>query len=141
MIRLDVETRPKGQERARHAVRTDATGRRRVVTYTTAKTRAAADEIRAAWIAAGRPCVPDGAAFRVEVEAVMRRPASHTTSRGTPTRAYREIPRTPDVDNILKLALDALQPVCFADDSACIEARVTKRYAGEDRMIITIDWS
>lgn len=71
----------------------------------------------------------------------MRRPDSHTTRSGTATRAYREVPRRPDVDNILKLALDALQPDCFADDADCVEASVSKTYGEEDRLTVRIDWA
>jgi Holliday junction resolvase RusA-like endonuclease len=133
--------KPRGQERARHAVRQTFGGKRSVVTYTPPQTRAASAEIRAAWIEAGMPQVPDGVPFSINVEALMRRPASHHRKDGTPTSAYRQIPSMPDVDNILKLVLDALQPVCFVDDRACWAASVTKAYADEDRLLIDIDWA
>jgi Holliday junction resolvase RusA-like endonuclease len=141
MIRLVINARPMGQERARHAVRQTFGGKRSVVTYTPPRTRAAVSEIRAVWIEAGQPVVPDGVPFSVRVTALMRRPVSHHRKDGTRTSAYREIPGTQDVDNILKLVLDALQPVCFSDDRACVSASVSKEYAGEDRLLVEIDWA
>lgn len=139
MIRLAIQTRPRGQQRARHAARVWA-GRRVVTTYTPQPTRAAVSEIRNAWMAAGRERVPDGVPFRIRVDAQMRRPDSHARKDGSPTRAYREVPHRPDVDNILKLVMDALQPDCFADDAACVEAVVTKAYGASDLLLISIDW-
>lgn len=130
-----------GQERARHAVRQTFGGLRAVVTYTPPRTRSAVAEIRDAWIAAGQPVVPDAVPFSIRVAALMRRPASHHRKDGTRTSAYREIPARPDVDNVLKLVLDALQPVCFADDRHCWAASVTKAYADEDRVLVEIDWA
>ena len=70
----------------------------------------------------------------------MKRPVSHLRSNGTATRAYRETPRRPDVDNILKLVLDALQPDCFDDDWACAEAIVRKKYGTDEGLDISIVW-
>ena len=116
-------------------------GKRSVVTYTPPRTRAAVADLRAVWIEAGQPVVPDGVPFSIRVTALMRRPVSHHRKDGKRTGAYREIPGTPDVDNILKLVLDALQPVCFVDDRACWNASVSKAYAQEDRLLIEIDWA
>jgi Holliday junction resolvase RusA-like endonuclease len=141
MIRMTVPMRPRGQERARHAVRTTATGGRYAVTYTPQATRDAAARIRAAWVDAGAVCVPAGEAFTVEVVATTRRPDAHTLKTGAPSKAHRSHPRRPDVDNLLKLVLDALQPDCFADDALCVTATVAKGYGDEDSIAITIAWS
>lgn len=140
-IRLRLHTVPRGQERARYRVMSTAGGRNLPVAYTPARTRAAAHEIRAEWVAAGRPRVPDGQHFRIVVEAIMQRPASHTRKDGSPGSAWLDVPRRPDVDNILKLVLDALQPDCFANDALCREATVAKRYGDKNRLDITIDWA
>lgn len=136
---LRVRMRPVGQERARHATHYRA-GKRVAVTYTPPRTRAAADQIRAEWIAAGRPRVPIGRSFRVEVEALTRRPDSHTRADGSPAAAWRDTPRRPDVDNVLKLCLDALQPECIPDDALCADARVSKAYAERDEVRIVVHW-
>lgn len=141
MIRLSVRTVPRGQERAGRVVRVDQTGRPRVLAYTPARTRAAVNEIRSEWIAAGRPQVPCGVPFTIRVDATMLRPQNHTRRDGTATRNYREVPRRPDVDNVLKLVLDALQPDCFADDSACQEATVRKQYGDHNALEIHINWA
>lgn len=135
-----VDSRPRGQERARHATRTTRTGKRVSVTYTPTRTRVAVQEIRVAWMTQGRHQVPTDTPFSVSVEATMRRPSSHTRKDGSATRAYREAPRTPDVDNILKLVLDALQPDCITDDALCVDARATKAYGADDALRIHITW-
>ena len=38
---------------------------------------------------------------------------------------------TPDVDNILKIVLDGLNGVAYADDSQVVEAACRKHYDGE----------
>lgn len=86
------------------------------------------------------PRVPAGSTFSIVVEAVIKRPESHTRKDGSPTTAWAEAPRRPDVDNVLKLVLDALQPHCFADDALCREAATAKRYGSENRIDVTISW-
>lgn len=141
MIRIYVPTIPRGQERAGRVIRIDASGRPRVLAYTPNRTRTAVNEIRDEWVRTGRPTVPDGTPFTIRVDATMLRPDSHTRRDGTATRNYREVPRRPDVDNILKLVLDALQPDCFKDDSACQTATVCKRYGDYNALDIRIEWA
>lgn len=111
------------------------------MTYTPQATRLAAAQIHTAWVAAGSERVPDGVAFRISVIATMRRPDSHTRKDGSPSSQYREVPVRPDIDNVLKLVLDALQPDCFANDAMCVEATISKRYGSEDSTSIQIEWA
>jgi Holliday junction resolvase RusA-like endonuclease len=141
MIRIYVPTIPRGQERAGRVVRIDGSGRPRVLAYTPHKTRLAVNEIRNEWIRLGRQKVPDDKPFTIRVNATMLRPDSHTRRDGSATRNYRDVPRRPDVDNILKLVLDALQPDCFKDDSACQMATVCKQYGDHNALEILIEWA
>lgn len=141
MIRLRIEMEPRGQQRAGRTVRSDATGRPRIVTYTPELTRSAVNRIRAAWAESGSQKVPAGVPFRIVVIATAKRPSSHTKRDGSPSASWAAIPRRPDVDNILKLVLDALQPCCFADDAACSEATVVKMYGAENSVDVTISWN
>lgn len=113
---------PHGQERARHT--------RAGHTYTPAKTRAATDEIRTLWQLAGSPVV--GAEwFSVSITASSVRPKS--------TRL--DYPSKPDVDNIAKLVLDALQGHAFPNDSRCRSLSVTKRWADEASVVVAFSWN
>ena len=49
---------------------------------------------------------------------------------------------TPDVDNCLKTAMDALTGVVCADDAQITDVRVVKRYTprGEERLVIEASW-
>jgi len=46
--------------------------------------------------------------------------------------------RRPDVDNCLKICMDALEKVAFLNDSQIIEARIKKFYSEVPRLEITI---
>lgn len=141
-LRLRVRMRPMGQERARHATRVSATGQRYAVTYTPPKTVAARRAILEEWISAGRPVVPDDAPFECEVVATWKRPASHLKRDGSLNLRGEAMPypRRPDVDNVLKLVLDALQPECIRDDDRCHAASIRKAYGDEDCLEIALRW-
>lgn len=79
----------------------------------------------------GKPWLGDGP-LAVSAEFVFARKRSHLRADGTVKPNAPHWPR-PDVDNLLKAPLDALQGerMLFADDSQVVElGRVVKRYAG-----------
>jgi len=117
-LRLPVT--PAGQERARHS--------RNGHTYTPAKTRQATQEIRQLWTLAGSPVV-SGEWFDVRIDAFVPKPK--TSKLAAPPR--------PDVDNIAKLVLDALQGHAFANDSRCRSLSVTKEWGGP-LLVVRISW-
>lgn len=47
-------------------------------------------------------------------------------------------PGRPDLDNIVKLALDALNHLAFADDALICELRAEKRYSLEPKLTVTV---
>lgn len=47
-------------------------------------------------------------------------------------------PGKPDLDNVAKLASDALNHVAFVDDSLIAELRAEKRYSLEPKLVITV---
>ena len=100
-------------------------------TYTDADTARAERTIREEWIAAGRPTLP-ACPLEACVTAVLARPAAHYTTRGELNAAGKRSPyptKTPDVDNIWKLLLDALNGVAFPDDRYIVRAHIDKRWA------------
>jgi Holliday junction resolvase RusA-like endonuclease len=71
----------------------------------------------------------------VIVMASFERPKSHVTKRGVKATAPR-LPR-PDVDNVGKAVLDALQPV-LGDDTIVGRLVVAKRYSDAGMTSVTI---
>lgn len=88
-------------------------------TFTPAETREAEEAVRAAWILAGRPYVPG--TFMMHATFMFSRPA----------RSRAKAPGTADVDNLLKLALDALNGFAFDDDRLLVDVRAVKAWAPE----------
>lgn len=112
-----------------------ATGR----TYTPDKTAEAMNAIRAAYIAAGGSMAPDDAEVSVHITTV--RPLPKTS----PKRIDSE-PDThkPDIDNIAKLVLDALNGTAWRDDAQVTDLVVGKcrRMRGAvPRTYVWVDWS
>lgn len=133
---------PLGQERGRHVIRTTSTGKPYSTVYLPRRTRDAQRQIAQEWRAQGSPTIPPGVPFACEVVAAWPRPKSHTKADGTLTSAGLAMPypTKPDVDNVLKLVLDALQPVCFPDDARCHTATASKVYADGPYLEITLRW-
>ncbi|NDC95690.1 RusA family crossover junction endodeoxyribonuclease [bacterium] len=94
-----------------------------------------------------RPCVPlsvllgpasrprDRHGLEVIIDAVFVRPKSHMTKRGVRATAPT-LPR-PDVDNVAKAVLDALQDV-IGDDTHVRRLVVEKSYGTEARTTVRI---
>lgn len=128
---LRVDGTPIGWQRAR----IDTRGRR-PRHYNDHKTRLGESRVRVAWIDAGSPTVGDGP-IAVEVEVVLERPNSHYRVDGSLGAAGERNPwpaRKPDVDNVVKLVLDALNTTrtrqgAYRDDAQVVHAWVVKRWA------------
>ncbi len=76
-----------------------------------------------------------GDPLNVVIDAVFRRPKSHLTKRGVKPTAPT-LPR-PDVDNLAKAVLDALQDV-MGDDTNVSRLVVEKSYGPESRTTVRI---
>lgn len=48
-------------------------------------------------------------------------------------------PGRPDIDNVVKIALDALNGVMFEDDAQVYQVTAHKKY-GDPMILITIEW-
>jgi Holliday junction resolvase RusA-like endonuclease len=46
--------------------------------------------------------------------------------------------KRPDIDNLYKLAADALNGVVYRDDALIVEANIRKVYSGEPKIVITV---
>ncbi|HEX5321475.1 MAG TPA: RusA family crossover junction endodeoxyribonuclease [Stellaceae bacterium] len=46
--------------------------------------------------------------------------------------------KRPDIDNLFKLAADALNQIVYRDDALIVEARIRKRYSLSPKIVLTI---
>lgn len=72
----------------------------------------------------------DGACLYVQIEAVFAIPKSYTKKEKAELKTSLHI-RKPDIDNLIKSVLDALNGVAFADDGCVAAIKTTKRWADE----------
>lgn len=131
-FQLMVPGKPQGKQRARHGQ-----GR----TFTPRETVLAESEIRRAWEGVGSPRV-DGP-LRVHVTLSVTRPASHYTGRGTLSAEGRRMvhphKQKPDVDNALKLILDALNTYAWPDDVRIVQGTVVREWGTFPATYVTVE--
>jgi Holliday junction resolvase RusA-like endonuclease len=122
MIRLEISGRPEGKARARFD------GKR---IYTPTATKLAESRVIDAWTSAGQPRLEG--AVKVELVLNVARPKDHYTSKGALSakglRMVLPTGKKPDVDNALKLVMDALNRRAYRDDVDVIAASVERRWA------------
>ena len=83
--------------------------------------------------------VPDEAFVSVDVVAYLPIPKDATKAQIAGMAAKTILPsRKPDVDNVLKAVLDALNGVAYKDDSRVYRTSCVKFYSAEPRLEITI---
>ena len=100
-------------------------------TYTPAQTESAEAQIRYAWIEAGRPRLPDDTPISVGVTLEIPRPAGHFKKNGELSAAGRRAGRVwcrqkPDIDNAMKLVMDALEGFAYRSDACVVELTASK---------------
>jgi Holliday junction resolvase RusA-like endonuclease len=123
MIELNISGKPEGKSRPRFG----SGGR----VYTPRKTEVAEREIRAAWEEQGRPRLPDGP-IEIEIVLIVERPRGHFNTKGELNKKGRSMPfphnKKPDVDNAVKLVMDALNTRAYRDDVQICKATVTREW-------------
>jgi crossover junction endodeoxyribonuclease RusA len=122
-LRIPGEAR--GKERPRHA-----NGR----TYTPAQTVLAENRIYSVWKSEGEPRLPDGP-VAIELEIGVVRPESHWNAKRVLTkeglRNYQPFRKKPDLDNALKLVMDALNKCAWTDDVRVVNAHVYRVWSDQ----------
>ena len=77
---------------------------------------------------------------RVEIVAFFAPPKTTRKKDKIEMLANRILPmKKPDVDNIAKIVLDALNQIAYKDDSQVIELIVKKKYAAEAKVLVHIE--
>lgn len=119
-----VAGKPRGKDRPRF-------DRRSGRVHTSRETERAEAEIRLAWQLAGSPRITDGPIV-LELALCLERPRTHLTSTGGLSAEGRRQPlpakQKPDVDNALKLCMDALNGWAYTDDVQIVETHVVRRW-------------
>ncbi len=126
-----------GEPRGKGRPRFSKTGH----TYTDSETKAYENKITAYYRKAhGASKVPDTAFVSVDVVAYLPIPKSATQAQLAGMEGKTILPsRKPDVDNILKAVLDALNGVAYKDDARVHRTSCAKFYAAEPRLEVTIE--
>ncbi len=114
-----------------------ARARRRGSRYFTAPAQAEyAERVRQVWMVAGRPRLPEGWVLAVRADFYLERPAGHWATGRNAGQLRASAPAwpcgKPDVDNLLKGPLDALNGLLFGDDGQIGHVQVFRRYQGAD---------
>lgn len=118
-----VEGDPQGKARPRFS-------RKSGTVYTPAKTAKYEKEIRQSFLAAGGKLIPDGSYVAVTVDAYFKIPKSYIKrKRLACEQSIKRPDKKPDIDNILKVVLDALNKVAYEDDKQVIEVICRKWYS------------
>ena len=123
-VTLVIQGSPTGKDRPRMNRKTGAV-------FTPKQTKLAEAVIIDAWRAAGEPRIEEGP-LRMEVELVVSRPKGHYRKDGQLNTEGLRHPyprRKPDVDNAIKLVMDALNRRAYRDDVDVVDARVIRRWA------------
>ncbi len=130
---LFVPGEPRGKGRPRF---NRATGR----AYTDAETRAYEQKIVAYYReAVGAFRFPDSDFLSVRVSACLPIPKGASKATAGAMISGKILPaRKPDVDNVLKVVLDALNGVAYKDDARCVDLSASKRYAPNPGVFIYI---
>ena len=118
-----VEGDPQGKARPRFS-------RRSETVYTPSKTAKYEKEIRDLFLAAGGKMIPDGRYVTVTVDAYFKIPKSYAKGKRWECKYNINRPdKKPDIDNVLKVVLDALNKAAYEVDKQVIEVRCRKWYS------------
>lgn len=90
-------------------------------------------EIRRAWEEAGQPRIEDTTAIELDVFITVQRPRGHLKADGSLSAEGQRNPKPrkskPDIDNVLKLVMDALNKRAYFDDVRVARATVERDWA------------
>lgn len=107
--------------------------------YTPAKTAEYEARIAGLAAAAMRPFAgPTALPCYVRIDAYKGIPKSWTRAKRLRAMEGQEIPGKPDLDNVAKAVLDALNGLVYADDVQVVRLLVTKQYSLEPRLVVTV---
>lgn len=90
--------------------------------------------------AAGEQRFSDGAYIKARIQAFYEIPKSSSKVKKTAMLSGELLPtKKPDIDNIVKAVLDALNEVAYRDDTQVVELQVRKQYSEKPRLEICLE--
>lgn len=135
VIRLRIAGEAKGKDRPRFNPKTKRT-------YTTKATTVAEKDIRQVWREAGELKFEGKPPLAITIMIYVVRPSSHFKSDGSLTAEGERHPypdnKKPDVDNALKLVMDALNGRAYHDDVQVCRSLVERDWADWPETVILI---
>jgi Holliday junction resolvase RusA-like endonuclease len=137
-----IELRVAGQASTKSRPRFDPRTRR---TYTPPSNIISENDVRAVWREAGEPRfedLGDGVALELEVTIYVVRPGGHYRRNGSLSAAGLRQPvpcrQKPDLDNALKLVMDALSTRAYRDDVRIATLSAARRWGPWPETIIRL---
>ena len=89
---------------------------------------------------AGNDRFPDDSYLLVRIQAFYEPPKSVSKKKRTEMLDGKILPaKKPDIDNVVKAVLDALNGVAYRDDTQVIELHVRKSYSEKPRVEVSIE--
>lgn len=132
---FSVPGRPQGKARARTVINNG-----RVHTYTPDKTAEYEKLVKTIYRQASKGQMMDDGPIMVTITAVFEPPASVSKKQLEAMLDGRSFPqKKPDLDNILKIILDALNGVAYADDKNVIGVVGKKEYGMSARVEVKLE--
>ena len=128
MIEFEVNIRPHGKQRPRVC--------RNGITFTPKKTLVNERFIQLAFYE--NKCQKVEGNVEVEIEAIFAPNKSETKKNREIQLKGIPYSKKPDIDNICKEVLDALNRVAFNDDACVVSLKGSKRYGKENKLVIKI---
>lgn len=128
-----VEIDPEGKARPRFSQKS------RTV-YTPNKTKKYEKRVRAAFLESGGETIPAGCYVAITVDAYFRIPKSYTKGKRLACQHNVNRPaKKPDIDNVLKAVMDALNGAAYVDDKQVVSVTCRKYYAAEGEGYIKVN--
>lgn len=125
-----IELRVPGKATTKQRQRFDPRTRR---AYTPPSNIIGENDVKAVWREAGEPRLETDSAVSIEITILVPRPKGHFNSKGELNKKGLSMPfpsnKKPDVDNGLKLVMDALNSRAYRDDVQVCEAVVRRQWA------------
>lgn len=133
IFEFEIEGRPVGKGRPRFARRGNF-----VSTYTPTATRDYEKKVQTRFIQKYGNIEPLDKKIALKIEAYFAVPKG-TSKKKTFELLSTYYPKKPDIDNVTKIILDALNGLAFTDDNLVVYLEVAKYYATEEKVKVSIE--
>jgi Holliday junction resolvase RusA-like endonuclease len=133
IFEFEIEGRPVGKGRPRFARRGNF-----VSTYTPTATRDYEKKVQTRFIQKYGNIEPLETSVALKIKAYFGVPKG-TSKRKTFELMGTHYPKKPDVDNISKIILDALNGLAFIDDNRVVYLEVQKFYNEDEKVVVSVE--